>query len=97
MLLYIVTPPALEGLFLAASFPPLIFDLIILASTGLFLLGWFIAYNKVKGQKTFISDWLNSTWKRMYILLINRFYIDQIYVRWNNNILRLAQKVAHRF
>ena len=90
-------PGEAEGLFLAASFPPLIFDLIILASTGLFLLGWFIAYNKVKGQKTFISDWLNSTWKRMYILLINRFYIDQIYVRWNNNILRLAQKVAHRF
>ena len=90
-------PGEAEGLFAAAAFPPLVFDLIILTSTGLFLLGWFVVYNEAKGQKTFLSDWIASTWKKMYILLINRFYIDRIYVGWNNSIIRLAQKVAHRF
>ena len=90
-------PGEAEGLFAAAAFPPLVFDLIILTSTGLFLLGWFVVYNEAKGQKTFLSNWIASSWKKMYILLINRFYIDRIYVGWNNSIIRLAQKVAHRF
>lgn len=90
-------PGEADGYFMAAAFPPLVFDIIILISTILILFGWFVVYTNAKGQKVFITDWLASIRKHMYILLINRFYIDRIYARWNNNILRLAQKVAHRF
>jgi NADH-quinone oxidoreductase subunit L len=90
-------PGEADGYFVAAAFNPQVFDLIILIATGLILFGWFVVYTDTKGQKIFISDWLVSIRKQMYILLVNRFYIDLIYARWIASILRLAQKVAHRF
>lgn len=90
-------PGVANSFFVAAAFNPLVFDMIILISTVLILLGWFVLYTNAKGQKLFISEWLVSVRKKMYIFLINRFYIDLIYARCSNSILRLAQKVAHRF
>jgi NADH-quinone oxidoreductase subunit L len=86
-----------DEFFVAAAFNPQVFDMIILIATALILFGWFVVYTNAKGQKIFISDWLISVRKQMYILLINRFYVDQVYVRWSDSILRLARKVAHRF
>ncbi len=90
-------PGVADSFFVAAAFNPRIFDLIIFISTGLIVFGWFVIYTNAKGQKIFTSDWLVSVRKQLYILLINRFYVDMVYVRWSNGILRLAQKVAHRF
>jgi NADH-quinone oxidoreductase subunit L len=90
-------PGVADGFFVAAAFNPQVFDMIILIATALILFGWFVVYTNAKGQKIFILDWLISVRKQMYILLINRFYVDQVYVRWSDSILRLARKVAHRF
>ena len=86
-----------ESFFVAAAFNPQIFDLIIVLSTVLIIFGWFVLYTNTKGQKIFITGWVLSTRKQFYILLINRFYVDRIYVRWSKSIIRLAQKVAVRF
>jgi len=86
-----------ESYFVAAAFNPLIFDLIILAAMVFILIGWLVIYTNAKGQKLFISDWLLSVRKQMYILLINRFYVDRVYDRCGNSILRLAKRAAHRF
>ena len=90
-------PGVAESFFVAAAFYPWIFDLIIILSTALILFGWFVLYTNAKGKKLFISDWIISLRKIAYILLINRLYVDQVYVRCSNGILRLAQKVALRF
>ncbi len=90
-------PGVANSFFVAAAFHPLVFDAIILISTALILFGWFVLYTNAKGQKLFVSEWVNSIPKQFYILLINRFYVDLVYVRLGNNLLRLAQKVAHRF
>ncbi len=90
-------PGVANSFFVAAAFNPRIFDLIIFVATALILVGWFVVYTNTKGQKIFISDWLVSLRKRMYILLINRFYVDLTYARWSSKILKLAHKVAHRF
>jgi NADH-quinone oxidoreductase subunit L len=86
-----------DGFFVAAALNPRIFDTLILMSTILILISWVGVYTSSKGQKIFINHWLNSLKKQLYILLINRFYIDLLYVRWSNNILRLAQKAGDRF
>ena len=90
-------PGVAESYFVAAAFNPLVFDAIIVISTAFILFGWFAVYTNAKGQKIFITRWIISIRKQLYILLINRFYVDLIYVRSSNKILRLAQKVAHRF
>ena len=86
-----------DGFFVAAALNPYVFDMLILSSTVLILISWISVYTNSKGQKIFITNLVNLFRKQLYILLINRFYVDFVYVRWSNNILRLAKKVAHRF
>jgi len=90
-------PGVADGFFVAAALNPRVFDTLILLSTVLILIGWIGAYSNAKGQKIFISHWLNLFKKELYILLANRFYIDLLYVRWSNRILRLAQKFGDHF
>ena len=62
-----------NSFFVAAAFNPRVFDLIIILSMSLIILGWLVIYTNAKGQKLFISRWLVSVRKQTYILLINRF------------------------
>ena len=86
-----------DGFFIAAALNPIVFDLLVLLATLLILISWIYVYADSKGQKIFIVQWINSIKKRLYMLLINRFYIDLSYERWSRNILRLAQKLGHGF
>ena len=86
-----------DGFFVAAALNPTVFDILVLMSTMLILVSWFGVYANAKGRKIFIIHWLDTLKKQIYILLINRFYIDLLYVRWSGNILRLAQKAGQKF
>ena len=90
-------PGVSDGFFVAAALNPRVFDMLILLSTVLILTSWVSVYTNAKGKNFFNTSWVNSFRKPLYILLINRFYVDFVYVRWSKNILRLAQKVALRF
>lgn len=90
-------PGVADSFFVAAAFNPQVFDLIIFVATALILFGWFILYTNAKGKKIFISNWVILFRKKMYPLLINRFYVDLVYDRWRNSIFRFAKKVALRF
>jgi len=90
-------PGVAEGFFMAAALNPKVFDLLVLLATVLIIFGWVVIYTNSKGQTIFMTDWIRSIRNQTYILLINRFYLDLVYVRFGNNLLRLAQKVAHRF
>ena len=90
-------PGVANGFFVAAALNPRVFDTLILLSTVFILIGWIGAYSNAKVQKIFITRWLNLFKKELYILLANRFYIDLLYVRWSNRILRLAQKFGVYF
>ena len=86
-----------DGFFMAAALNPRVFDMLILLSTLLILISWIGVYANAKGQKIFIAHWLNSLKKQLYILLINRFYIDLLYLRCSKHLLQLAQKASDRF
>ncbi|MCF8719875.1 NADH-quinone oxidoreductase subunit 5 family protein [Nitrospina gracilis] len=90
-------PGVAAGFFKAAAFNPKVFDMLVLMATVLIFLGWVVTYTNSRGQAIFVKSWLLSIRNHLYILLINRFYLDRVYVRCGNNLLRLAQKVAHRF
>lgn len=90
-------PGEAAGFFKAAALHPRVFDMLILMATVLIIFGWVVLYTNSKGQAIFMKSWILSIRNRMYILLINRFYLDLAYVRCGDNLLRLAQKVASRF
>ena len=90
-------PGVAEGFFMAAALNPHVFDSFILLSTLVILFGWFVVYTNAKDQKILNPDWLLLIQQKAYLYLINRFYVDQVYVKWGDTLYRLAQKVAHRY
>ena len=81
---------------MSAALNPQVFDTFVLMATVLILFGWVIVYTNAKGQTILNTDWLLTIRKQLYILLINRFYVDLVYMRWGNSLLQWAQKLAHR-
>jgi NADH-quinone oxidoreductase subunit L len=90
-------PGVADGFFMSAALNPQVFDTLILMATILILFGWVIVYTNAKGQTILNTNWFSAIRKHLYILLINRFYVDLVYMRWGKILLQWAQKVAHRY
>ena len=90
-------PGAADAFFVAAAFNPAVFDTIILLATIFVLFGWFYIYTDAKGHTIINPDWILAFQQRLYILLINRLYVDLVYVRWGNMLFQLAQKFGRRY
>lgn len=90
-------PGAAEAFFVAAALNPAVFDTMILLATLFILFGWVYFYTDAKGHTIVNPDWILALQQRLYILLINRLYVDLIYVRWGNKLFQLAQKFGHRY
>lgn len=90
-------PGAAEAFFVAAALNPAVFDTMILLATFLILFGWFYVYTDAKGHTIINPDRILALQQRLYILLINRLYVDLVYVRWGNMLFQLAQKFGHRY
>ncbi len=89
-------PGVAEELFVAAALNPQVFDVLILLSTFLIVFGWFYGYTDAKGQKILNPNWILTIQQKTYIFLVNRFYVDMIYMKWGNTIFRWAQKIGNR-
>ncbi|WP_454062556.1 NADH-quinone oxidoreductase subunit 5 family protein [Candidatus Nitrospira salsa] len=90
-------PGVADGFFLAAALNPIVFDMLIVVSTVLIFVGWIYAYTGAKGQKIFNAEKGQAILQKLYVLLINRLYVDFIYMRWGNALFQWAQKIAHRY
>ena len=90
-------PGVSEGFFVAAAFAPQVFDAFVGAATLLILLGWMVIYTNAKGQNILNPDWVAPIKTKLYILFMNRLYVDLLYAKLGSYMFRLAQKGAHRF
>ena len=90
-------PGAADAFFVAAALNPVVFDTIILFATLFILFGWGYVYTDAKGHTILDPDWILAFQQRLYILLINRLYVDLVYVRWGKMLFQLAQKFGHRY
>ena len=90
-------PGVANGFFKAAAFPPQVFDALIILSTMVVLFGWLVLYTTARGQKILNPQWVLSIRLTGWVLLINRCYVDGLYKKLGNALLRLAEKVAYRF
>ncbi len=90
-------PGVADSFFVAAALNPTIFDALILVSTILIFLGWIYAYTDAKGQKILIAEKAQAIPQKLYVILINRLYVDLIYMRIGNTLFQWAQKVGSRF
>ncbi len=90
-------PGVADGFFVAAALNPLVFDALILVSTILIFLGWAYSYTNAKGQKVWNTEKVQAIQEKLYVWLINRLYIDLIYMRLGNTLFQWAQKIGNRY
>ena len=90
-------PGVADAFFVAAALNPTVFDVLILVATLLILLGWIYGYTGAKGQGILNPEWSLAIQQRLYLILINRLYVDFLYMRWGNTLFQWAQKIGNRY
>ena len=90
-------PGVADAFFVAAALNPTVFDLLIMVSTLFIILGWISAYTNAKGQKVWNAEKWQAIQQKLYVFLINRLYVDLLYMRLGNALFQWAQKIGNRF
>lgn len=70
----------------AAALPGWLFDLIVAGFALLIIFGWYLIYARSHGKSLRVPDWVKSTQIRLYLLLINRLYLDALSMRLRSRI-----------
>ncbi len=79
-------PKQVASFFEAAALPRLLFDVLIVITTLAIAFGWLILYAKGHRQSLPIPAWVDHFKARLYVLLLNRLYLEA-----------LASKLGDRF
>jgi NADH-quinone oxidoreductase subunit L len=70
-------PDEIAFYFKAAELPSRLFDMMIGAATLMTVLGWCYVYMKAHGRSFPLPAWIESLRIRLYVLFLNRLYVDE--------------------
>jgi NADH-quinone oxidoreductase subunit L len=82
-------PDEAASYFKAAQLPGRLFDMMIGAATLTTIVGWCYVYLKAHGRSLPVPAWIHAIRIRLYVLFLNRLYVDECFHR-----LGLVQQVA---
>ncbi|HEX6438361.1 MAG TPA: proton-conducting transporter membrane subunit [Candidatus Binatia bacterium] len=74
--------------FQAGALPVLVFDILVSAFALVIILGWVLIYAESHGRSIGMPEWVNSLRIRIYLLLMNRLYLDAVAIRFNRVLRR---------
>ena len=81
-------PTEVARYFHAAALPGWLFDILVAATALFIILGWVILYAKTHGQTIRLSDWVKVLQVRLYVLFMNRLYIEAFYISLGRRLFR---------
>lgn len=85
-----------ERYFSAAALPGWLFDGIVAGTTLLIILGWVYIYAHAHEQTIRIPAWVEALRVRLYVLFMNRIYVDAVYHRFGQGLMRVAHRLDKR-
>ncbi|MDP1588798.1 MAG: proton-conducting transporter membrane subunit, partial [Prosthecobacter sp.] len=86
-------PNEVAAYFKAAALPSGLFDLIILLSTIMTVLSWCYLYMRAHGRTVWMPLWVEGVRIRLYVLFMNRLYVDDVYDRIGRAFMRMAHRL----
>jgi NADH-quinone oxidoreductase subunit L len=86
-------PGDVAALFSAAALPGWLFDGLVVAATWLVVLGWVVVYASAHEHALPIPGWVDRLRIRLYVVLMNRLYLDALYFRVGQAVWRLAKSL----
>ena len=85
---------AVASYFQAAALPGPLFDGLVVVTTLLIILGWVYLYARTRGETIRIPPWVRSAHARLYVLFMNRLYLDVVYAKLGRAVMRLASHLG---
>ncbi|HEX6950125.1 MAG TPA: proton-conducting transporter membrane subunit [Nitrospira sp.] len=82
--------------FKAAELPSRLFDMMIGAATLVIILGWCYVYMKAHGRSLLVPAWIESIRIKLYVLFLNRLYVDEGFQRLDQTRLAVFQRLEKR-
>jgi NADH-quinone oxidoreductase subunit L len=79
--------------FRAAALPGPLFDGLVAMTTVLIILGWFYLYAQTRGHRMHMPSWLEKVHVGLYVLFMNRLYLDVIYAKVGQAVMRVATRL----
>src|SRR6476659_2924468 len=71
-------PQEVASYFKAAELPSRLFDMMIGAATLTTIIGWVYVYVRAHGRTLPMPTWINGIRIRLYVLFLNRLYLDEV-------------------
>jgi len=75
--------------FRSAAFPSFLFDSLVAVIALFILVGWIVIYAKSHGQSMKMPSWINALQTHLYVLFMNRLYLDILYLKLRRGCVRL--------
>jgi NADH-quinone oxidoreductase subunit L len=82
--------------FKAAELPSRLFDMMIGAATLVIVIGWCYVYMKAHGRSLPVPAWIESIRIKLYVLFLNRLYVDEGFQRLEQTRLSVFQRFEKR-
>jgi NADH-quinone oxidoreductase subunit L len=79
--------------FRAAALPGPLFDGLVAMMTLLILVGWFYLYARTRGHRMPMPSWLEKLHVHLYVVFMNRLYLDVVYAKLALAVMRVASRV----
>ena len=74
-------PGQVAAHFQAGALPVLLFDVLVSAFALVIILGWILIYAENHGRTIGMPEWVNNLRVRIYLLLMNRLYLDALAIK----------------
>jgi NADH-quinone oxidoreductase subunit L len=79
--------------FNAAALPGAIFDLLVATAALLMVFSWIMIYANAHGRSIRLPLWINALQVRLYLLLMNRLYLDALSLRIGGRLKQVAYQL----
>ena len=89
-------PYEVASYFQAAALPNWLFDGIVIMATVLTVLSWSYLYMRAHGQAMWVPGWVEGLRLRLYVLFMNRLYMDELYHALGRAVMRVVHRIDRR-
>jgi len=89
-------PDEVASYFQAAALPNWLFDGIVIMATVLTVLSWSYLYMRAHGQAMWVPGWVEGLRLRLYVLFMNRLYMDELYHALGRAVMRVVHRIDRR-
>ena len=86
-------PDEVASYFKAADLPDWLFDLIVVMSALVTVLGWIYLYMRAHGRTVWMPTWIDGLRTRLYMVFLNRIYADELYQLIGSMAAHLVRRI----